>query len=415
MKIPPLKKSKNQNCTWVDYSSELLSLEKRDFLKKEKRTLREKFSQYYFQINDREIKENAFSISQFLKKGQADLVIPMKEKDSTIKDLLNYAKKKIPFNSVFVINDESNKKAIEAVEKFNGVWLINKEEVLKIINWKKLLPFLNLSRLPKGKGVTVMAGYLFRFLLEKAKNRKAKWVFQTDADIKDHNKFKALEYLAVGVLRNPNAFHIKIAKPGRNNEPHMAVRSALTILEDLEKVLLSNKGKEMGKRAKELFESLAKYKWILGGTFAISNEIAYTRPFATGYLEETLICAFVEDKARKEGGFSVQISNPNPCSDGENSFKKENIIVQMTANFVMILLLAKRPVCDWILEDIAWINKSLMSKPRSIVLIPPKGNNDPVIVENVANERILPSIKMMEENGLIDKTKAHSLIEKFLA
>jgi len=409
MKTLTLKKFKNLNRTWIDYSSELLSSEGKKFLK-QKRTLREKFSQYYFQVDDKEIKDHSLSISQFLNEGQADLIIPMKEKDSTIGNLLRYAEKRISPDLIFVVNDESEKKSVETVKEFNKMFLIDKEEILKLINWQKLLPLLNLSRAPKGKGITVMAGYLFRYLLGKAKSRKSRWIFQTDADIKNHKRFKPLEYLAWGIIKDPAAYQIKIAKSGRNNESHMAIRSSLTVLEDLGKAILLDEGEKIGQRARELFENLAKYKWILGGTFGITNEIAYSRPFASGYLDETLTCAFVEDKARKERGFSVQVSNPNPCSDGRNSFKKENIIVQMTANFVIILLLAKKPVCDWALEDIAWINKNLMSKKRPVALIPPKEDNGPVIVENIANERILPSIKMMEENNLINEKRAEKLM-----
>lgn len=410
MKLPTHKKIQEVTRTWRKYSSELLGFQKKDLLKQKGAGLVREFSRHYFQIGDKEVRNNIASISQFLKEGKADIVVPMREKDGTVKNLLSYASKRLPLDSILIVNDRSSRRALNAVENFKKVILINKNEVLEAIDWKRLLPLLNLFQRPEGKGVTVMAGYLFRYLLGKQKSMKSAWIFQTDADIKNHKRFKALEYLTWGILKNPESTHIKMAKSGRNNESHMAVRSALAVLGDIDITDSNKKGREIAKRSAQLFEGLAKYKWILGGTFAIPNEIAYNRPFATGYLEETLICAFIEDRARSKNGFSVQISNPNPCSDGENSFKKENIIVQMTANFVIILLLAKKPVCDWTLKDIAWINKNLMSKNRPIVLIPPKGNEGPIFVENVANERILPSIKMMEENGLIDFKKAKNLV-----
>jgi len=413
MRALTFEKLKKTARTWDYYSSELLDFRKKNLLAERKCELSKKFSQHYFQIDDREIKKESSSICRFLKEGQADLVVPMKEKDGVIRNLLSYASKKMSADSILVINDRSDDKVLAMVRSFEKVLVINKEDVLKMINWQKLLPLLNLPQKPKGKGVAVMAGYLFRYLFGRQKFNQSRWIFQTDADIKNHKAFKALEYLTWGALYCPGSFHIKIAKPGRNNESHMAVRSALAVLGDLNKVIGSQRGQGIAQRASQLFENLAKYKWILGGTFGITNEIAYNRPFATGYLDETLICAFTEDVAvKKKKGFSVQISNPNPCSDGENSFKKENTIVQMTANFVITLALIGKPICDWTLEDIAWINKDLMSEPKGIALIPPKGNEGPVLAEVVANERILPSIKMLEENGLINDEAVESLMKK---
>lgn len=401
-----IQKDKNKIRDWKRYSSELLAVDQKKFFKKEEERLKFYFNQNYFQINDSQIKKDKSLIDQFLKENKVNLIVPMKEREDTIKNLLSYAEKRLPEDSIIVVNDESSQKAVKTVLRYKNVIMINKNEILDLIYWKNLLPILNLNQKPKGKGVAVMAGYLFEYLLKKCKNEDKKWIFQTDADIKNHQKFKALEYLSWGILKDPNSLHIKIAKGGRNNEAHMAVRSALVMLEDLDKVIEDEKVFKIAQRARQLFENLAKYKWILGGTFALYDELAFSRPFATGYLEETLITAFVEDFINKNGGISLQVANPNYCSDGDNSFIKENTIVQITANFVMTLALIEKPIYDWNLNDIAWINKNLMTKPKPIVLIPPRNDQRPVIVKMIANERILPSIKMLDENGLINWDKA---------
>jgi len=381
-------------------------------LKQRKEELTQSFSQYYFQINEKEIKDNISTISHFLQEGKVDLVVPMKEEEGAVENLFHYVMKRLPPYCLLIVNDESRGKALEVVKNFRNTFLINKEEILETLRWEKLLPLLGLSQIPKGKGMAVLAGYLFRHLLKKEGLKKSEWVFQTDADIKNHHRFQPLEYLTWGILKNPKVIHVKIAKSGRNNEAHMAVRSALVMLEDIEKVVSCREGKEIAQRAGQLFERLAKYKWILSGTFAISDNLAYTRPFSSGYLDETLTCAFVEDISSQKEGFSIQISNPNSCLDRENSFLKENMIIQRSANFLITLALAKKSVSDWTADDIGWINNNLMN-PIPIVLIPPKGNEEPVIVEVITNERILPSVKMLEENGLIDKVKAMSLLRRF--
>jgi hypothetical protein len=338
------------------------------------------------------------TIKEFLKKEKLVLLIPLKEQRDTIKFLLNYAQKRLPFSSILVVDDGSSEKVKKSILKFKKVILINKEEILKMINWEKLLPILNLKKIPQGKGTTVMAGCLFLYLL---RGKEDFWLFQTDADIENPENFKPLEYLSYGILNYPNALQIKIAQGGRNNEANMAVRSSLIILEDIDKVIFGQDAKILAWRARDLFEKLTKYKWILGGTFALPSKVVFERPFATGYLEEMLICTFVEDLAQKEKKPTVQVENPNFCRDSPNDFKKENITVQMTANFVMTLLLMKKPINEWTLEDISWINHNLLSREKPIALIPQKETHEKVIIENLDQEKIIPSIKMMIEGGLI--------------
>lgn len=397
-----LSEIKNQLKTWNKYSSGIC-------VYKEKISLKEKFSLNYFLANDQEVKANLYEIKKILNSGQVALIIPMKEKETTVKKILKYALEILPPNSIFIINDQSEKDVVEVTKNYEGIYLIEKDEILEAIRWEKLLPILGLSEIPRGKGMCVLAGYLFYYFLLRNNRDKKKWIFQTDADIKNPEVFKPLEYLTLGLLKKPDALQIKIAKSGRNNENNMAVRSALIILEDIAKVIPTKEAQELAKRARNLFENLAKYKWILGGTFALPACIAFARPFATGYLEETLICAFVEDKCEKEKKFSVQISNPNPCLDAENSFKKENLILQITANFINTLFLIRKPVSDWKIEDIVWLNKNLMSKSKPISLIPPLGDDGPVIVEDIPQERILPSVEWMVENKIVDFKKLKTI------
>lgn len=401
----------NKVRNWKNYSSEVLDSNKKSFLIQETKRLRQHFANNYFKINNSHIQKQKTIINQFLKEKRINLVVPMKETQDTIKNLLCYATKKMPPESIIVINDNSSQKAVKAVKKFQGVNLINKEEILNLLDWKKLNSLIHLKQKSKGKGMSVMAGYLFLYIYNHFKNKNQGFIFQTDADIKNHTKFKPLEYLTYGILQNCQTVYVKIAKGGRNNESHIAVRSALAMLEDLNLVIEGEKANQISQRAKQLFENLAKYKWILGGTFALSEKLAFSRPFASGYLEETLICAFIEDWIKKNNGVSIQISNPNYCSDGDNSYFKENTIVQTTANFVITLTLMEKMIPDWTLEDIAWLNKNLMSKPKPIALIPPKKSKEPVFVQMIGSEKILPSIKILDNHNLINWHKAEQFLK----
>jgi len=399
-----------QEKTFYDYFPDLRIFKKRNFFLE--KTEKKKVQSFYLNCQIEDIEKKDKEIRNFLKDHKGVLLIPLKEKKTTVKYLLDYAEKIFPSLSIVVVNDESDEKVKKEIIKFKNVLLVDKEEILRIVNWSKLLPVLNLKKYPKGKGTTVMAGCLFLYLF---KEKEDFWLFQTDADIRNYKEFQPLEYLIYGILSYPMAIQIKIAQGGRNNEANMAVRSSLIMLEDLKKVISSCEGKALSQRAKDLFKKLTKYKWILGGTFALPNKVVFKRPFASGYLEEILICSFVEDLAQKENQITVQVANSNPCQDSPNDFKKENTIVQMTSNFFFTLLLAKKPVCDWKIDDIVWINKNLLSKEKPIVLIPPKEDEKEVIVEIVPQERIFPSIEMLFDNGLIFEEKAKELKEKYIS
>jgi hypothetical protein len=382
-----------------------------NIIKKDVERLRKNLESPYIECYNKHIKEKLKLIKNYLNNASPILIIPLKEKRDTIKFLLKYIEKRYSKLKIMIINDESDKKIINEVKKFKQPIIINKNEILEIIDWKRLLPILNLNKIPKGKGTTIFAGYLFLYLFFK--NDKNAWIFHTDADIHNPEKFRPLEYLTYGILRYPTALQIKIAQGGRNNECNMAIRSSLIILKNINKVVQSQVGEILSRRAEDLFKKLSKYKWILGGTFALPIEIAFDKPFATGYLEEMLTCAFVEDLSQKTRRVTVQISNPNPCRDTPNDFIKESVIVQSTGNFIFTLLLAKKHVYEWDLNYIAWMNKNLLNDKMPMVFIPPKNIHKDVIILTVPQERILPSIKMLFENNLIIKRKLEKIIKKY--
>lgn len=96
---------------------------------------------------------------------------------------------------------------------------------------------------------------------------------------------------------------------------------------------------------------------MVSGAFALRYELAMSRPFATGYLEEVLTCAFVEDVGHEKKRKTIQIANPNPCYEGSNDFHKEWIILQGVSNFLFLLAIIGKPVNKWSVKDIRKINK----------------------------------------------------------
>ena len=76
--------------------------------------------------------------------------------------------------------------------------------------------------------------------------------------------------------------------------------------------------------------------------------------------------------------------------------------MQSVSNFLISLALIRKPVHKWTIGDISTFNRQFMAAELPVALIPP--DEKPVVVEIVPQERILPSIEMMHEEGLIDQS-----------
>jgi len=371
--------------------------------------LERSFSKNFVRATNDNIKEKYPKILKFLDSGQAVVNIPMKEKGNQISSFLSVATRQISNKAICIVDNGSSEKAIKAVERYPEVVLIDKDEIFETLDWRRLFPILNLEEIPDGKGAAVLAGYLFRYFSNT--NKTSQWIFHCDADVEEYkNRFMALEYLSYAVLcSQKNILHIRMAKSKRNNEPFMAARNLLLMLEYLPDFFAGKESRKIARRAKILFTNLAKYKWMLSGAFALQWHVAMSRPVASGYLDETLTCAYMEDLSLSLANKTVQIANPNPCSDRENGDGKENEIIQKASNFVIALAFARTPVSRWGIKKIRWINHKLMDKPGIMAFIPGV-NEEPVKVRTIHNERILPSVEMILKNDLIDKKSMKKIV-----
>lgn len=345
-------------------------------------------------------------VKQFLQNGNVAMIVPMRERGPVTRSLLSTATRLMPARQIYVINDGSDEAACEEV-RYHGVRLVATADLLQLLNWERLLPVLALDERPRGKGVAVLAGYLLLYLLAEYASETPAWVCQHDSEIMDYHVYRGLEYLAWGALQRKNAHYVKMAKSGRGNEACMVARSLLRKLARLPH------DPSVQKRMEDLFLRLAPHKWMLTGEFMLQWSLAMQRPFATGYLEETLISAFAEDVGAVIGCSTVQVANPNPRLDAANTARKEAIMQDQISGFLMELGYEVLPTNRWTLEDIARLNHQRMSIPEDAPWIPE--GDDPVQYEEVENNRILPSIAMLSEGGFINSEEASVFMERFLS
>lgn len=353
-----------------------------------------------------QIHNSADEIVDLLKNGDVKLVVPMKEQKLIVRHLLNVVANQMP-GHITVIDNDSSQEVVNSVSDFEGVSLIDCFEVLSILDWDRLLPLLNLTDIPQGKGVAVMAGYLANYIRASFGSGKPKWIMQHDADVAEYEANRGVEYLAWGMLNgNKKTHQVKMAQSGRGNESCMTARNVLAALGLFSRYQQGEEGEIVARRAKQLFDYLYPYKWLLSGQFAITWDAAINRPFATGYLEETLTCVFMEEVGELMDHVTTQVANPHRLADGENDYVKEGIMEQLVSNFMIQMAFLKKPVMEWGLNEIANINQKMCDLP--VALIPPE-DSEPVHVYTAPSERIIPSVKILDEEGFIDWSRAKNL------
>ena len=346
---------------------------------------------------NREIDSAREQIRSFLATGDLVMVVPMRETGPVTKPLLSTVTKLMVPDNITVVNHDSDDDAVWEVQRHQGVRLPYWKGPLDTLDWPKLLPVLNLPKRPEGfgKGLSVLAGYLYQYFLALAFDKRPYWLVQHDAEIQQYGSYRALEFLVWGLLQRPDAHYAKMAKFGRTNERCMLARSLLAVLSQSEVLPV-----HIRTRCRDLFFRLVPHKWMLTGEFALDWELAMNRPFASGYLEETLTSMFAEDSGASNGRAVIHVANPNSRLDAANDEAKESKMQQEISNFIVAMALEAPPLDDWNIDTIAGLNGTVMARPNQFGWIPP--NDHSGVAEVLPANRLIPSVTMMIEAGLVD-------------
>ncbi len=363
-------------------------------------SLQHRLDRHYFAAPS--VRELA-TASKKIKQLGFGVVIPMRERGPKTQQVLEVLTKQLPANQIVVVNDSSDDAALECVRGFKGVRLIFRDDVLDCLDWKRLFPIINVRERPVGKGMAVLAGYLIHYAL-KLSGARTRWIFQNDSEIAEYSRYQCLQHLAAGITQTKGAQAVKTAKFGRTNERSMCMRSALGLME-----FLPNVDPEVAMRARHIFERTVSDKWIQTGEFALLWHVAMNRPFATGYLEESLTALFCADYfAKNHRGYTLKVANPNPRLDGANDERKEAIMQQQVSNFWLAMAFFKKPVAEWTVADIKRLNRGIMSQNIAMAWIAP--NDGPCQAEAVRNDRILPSVSQLINGGYVNMKALRKLV-----
>ncbi len=350
-------------------------------------------------------------VMRYIRAGNLKLVVPMHEQHPVSRPMLQTLVNLCHVNprDILIVDDRSHISATEDVRTF-GVPCINKASVLECLNWEELDKILHRGehRLC-GKGMAVLAGYLAYYAQAQKSGKTPTWLVQHDSEIRSYRDYRGLQYLAAGILRDKDCGYVKMSKTGRGNERCMQVRSLYEHL-----AFMPSLAQHARERAQQLFLPMVKHRWMLTGEFGLRWNLAMARPFSSHLLEETLTSAYCEDYFSSSAGanlHTVQVANPYPRDDGRNPEHKE-AKMQGQINRFLLTLLEFGPVHTWGLEDIEKINGMFLSRPVRMarILEAEEGANDPVKIEQFRDDRILPSVKTMVEEGLVNLDKLLQIV-----
>lgn len=371
-----------------------------DVVDEERGRLQNIFTADHLQPSHDEIEESRVRAQEFLQGGNLSMIVPVKENRPVGESLFANVTQLLPRQYITVMDGGSAVCALEATYRY-GIRVLSVNTILDVVDWDRLLPILRLDAKPygingaNGKGVAILAGYLLQYAVARYGNFLPRWICQHDIELAEYEKYRGVEYLLYGLFQRPLAQYIKMAQGGRENERCMAMRSWLGDIATLPYITPA-----IRKHADDLFEKLTADKWMLTGEFMVSWNIAMNRPFATGFLEETLITLF--------NASSVRVSNPNPRSDGKNPQEKESKMQQEIINFISAVTFGEHRVDAWSIDDIAGFNEDVLSRHLRMGWIDPE-DLGPVKSAVFRQNRIIPSIKMLAEGSFVDETKLEEL------
>ena len=384
--------------------------------------------EHFFYPSAEQMRARADQIAHRLEK-HAYVIIPMKEDTDVVGHVLDYATQYVPGDRIIVANCKSGDAATTAVSEFfgRGVRLVNMDEMLDCLDWQRLLPVLGLDERPSGgKGLTMLAGMLAMRALHPEAAKES--VIQHDADVRydmmpcyhalGHLAFPLADRAACGDHRDLRYRYVKITRGGRGNETCMSFRNLLGDIATHPATPAN-----VRRVAHHLWMVLTEHKWMLTGEFGMLGRIAFNRPFATRYWEETLMSIWVESciEYRKNGHPEAiaQVETHSPRVDACNDDTKEFLMQDGIGRFMRYYVWFGKPITDWTMADYQRFNAGLVQLEHA-ARIPSRSDDErghgklpgPVIRDSGLTDRIIPSVQMLHEQNFVFQDRLDRVIHR---
>ena len=358
---------------------------------------KESLSKDFYSIPDKvEDPKIRKQLLDYLADSDFEVQIPAWNEEDTLPAIVKHLVKQTGNKGkVIVMDADSTDKTAEAAKKA-GAKVITQSDMyqcVKMDDFKNILGDPN----PRGRGMTLYAFWLYRFLIQEEKIPK--YTVFSDSDIKNYEEYDPMPFLAYPLVFDAKRdyHYLKIAKPGRNNETVMSGRCVMRGIN------------ELGMR---YFNSLARDMWMITGEYVTKCSYMKKLPHCTRSFVDTYTALYFADVERKDPNKVAIVSCPNTRLDKKNDQLKEQTILYSIACNLVGTAVYNKPVADLTIPDIKELNTKVFPMFSYYPYIP-DDVNAPMQSVHIMNDRVMPSVQQLIDNGLIIKSKVAEMKKKY--
>jgi len=331
----------------------------------------------------------------FLRSKDFQVQIPMWNEGDTVGPIVKFLVQQLDGpERVICMDANSDDNSVEVVEA-HGVRAVSQGDMYACVKWDKFCELLNDPK-PRGRGMTLYAMYLYRFLIQEGDFPR--YLCYSDSDIKNFAEYDPIPHMAYPIVSEPDThwLYLKIAKPGRNNEPVMAGRCA---------------AQSCGPVGLRIFERLARDMWMISGEYMVEGKHMKDLVHTTRSFVDTLTAIYFADLDASGQGHVAIVGNTNSRLDKKNDNMKEQTILYSIASNIVAFANYGRYASELTLDDVRRLNTDVFNKLEIYPYIPEV--SEPMCAVKIMNDRFIPSIEQLIAGDLVDTAKVAEMKKKY--
>ena len=332
----------------------------------------------------------------FLRSKDFQVQIPMWNEGDTIGPIVKFLVKQLDGPERIICMDaNSEDNSVEVVEAL-GVRAVSQADMYACVKWDKFCELLNDPK-PRGRGMTLYAMYIYRFLIQDG--AFPRYLCYSDSDIRNFAEYDPMPYLAYPIVAEPKKhwMYLKIGKPGRNNESVMAGRIA---------------AQSCGPVGRRIFDRLTRDMWMITGEYVVEGQYMKNCVHATRSFVDTLTAFYFADLDVAGKGKVAIVGNGNPRLDKKNDNMKEQTILYSIATNIVAFANHGRFASELTLDDIKRLNTEWFNRLEIYPYIPEV--SEPMCVVKIMNDRFIPSIEQLIAADLVNTAKVAEMRKKYV-
>jgi len=332
----------------------------------------------------------------FMRSKDFQVQIPMWNEGDTVGPIVKFLVEQLDGpERVICMDANSDDNSVEVVES-QGVRAIRQPDMYECIKWDKFCEVLNDPK-PRGRGMTLYAMYLYRFLIQEG--NFPQYLAYSDSDIKNFAEYDPMPHMVYPIVSQPDTHwvYLKIAKPGRNNEPVMAGRCA---------------AQSCGSVGRRIFDRLARDMWMISGEYMVEGQHMRNCVHTTRSFVDTLTAVYFADLDVGGKGDVAIVGNSNSRLDKKNDNMKEQTILYSIATNTVAFSNYGRYANELTLDDVKQLNTGVFNQLEIYPYIPEA--SEPMCAVKIMNDRFIPSIEQLIAADLVDTAKVAEMKKKYL-